>query len=95
MFLLQFLIFNIFFFRAIHTKHGTPGALRRARQPTAEAMKRSQRGSLGEDCVDDSQCEGQARELVIMSEPKLTGPRIFPAETVTQGDISLGLMQTS
>jgi hypothetical protein len=37
----------------------------------------------------------QARELVIMSAPKSTGPLILPAEKVTQGDILLGLMQTS
>jgi hypothetical protein len=37
----------------------------------------------------------QAQELVIMSEPKSTGPLNLPAGKVTQGDISLGLMQTS
>jgi hypothetical protein len=36
----------------------------------------------------------QARELVIMSEVKSTGPFILPADIFTQGDISLGLMQT-
>ena len=35
----------------------------------------------------------QARELVIMSEPKSTGPFILPADEVIQGDIPLGLMQ--
>jgi hypothetical protein len=39
----------------------------------------------------------QARELVIMSVPKSTTspPLALPAEKVTQGDIPLGLMQTS
>jgi hypothetical protein len=38
----------------------------------------------------------QARELVIMSEPKSTGhPLTLPAEQVTKDDIPLGLMQTS
>ena len=37
----------------------------------------------------------QARELVIMSEPKSTGPLILPADAVIQGYIPLGLMQTS
>jgi hypothetical protein len=37
----------------------------------------------------------QARELVIMSEPESTAPFILPADKVTQGDISLELMQTS
>jgi hypothetical protein len=37
----------------------------------------------------------QARELVIMSEPKPTAPLILPADRVTEGDIPLGLMQTS
>jgi hypothetical protein len=37
----------------------------------------------------------QARELMIMSEPKTTGPFIFSAKINTQGDIPLGLMQIS
>jgi hypothetical protein len=37
----------------------------------------------------------QARELVIMSEPKSTGRLAMPADKVTQGDISLGLLVTS
>jgi hypothetical protein len=37
----------------------------------------------------------KARELVIMSEPKSTGPLILPADKVTQGGISLGLVETS
>jgi hypothetical protein len=37
----------------------------------------------------------QARELVIMSEPKSTGPFILPADEVTLGNIFLGLIQTS
>ena len=37
----------------------------------------------------------QARELVVMSEPKSTGPLTLPADKFTQGDIPLGLMQTS
>ena len=37
----------------------------------------------------------QARELVIMSEPKSKGALPLPANKVTQGDIPLGLMQTS
>jgi hypothetical protein len=37
----------------------------------------------------------QARELVIMSEPKSTSPLILPANEVTKGDISFGFMQTS
>jgi hypothetical protein len=37
----------------------------------------------------------QARERVIMSEPKSTGhPLTLPADKVTQGDIPLVLMQT-
>jgi hypothetical protein len=30
-----------------------------------------------------------------MSEPKSTGPLSLPADTVNQGDIPMGLMQTS
>jgi hypothetical protein len=37
----------------------------------------------------------QARELVIMSKPKLTGSLILPAGKVTHGNIPLKLMQTS
>jgi hypothetical protein len=37
----------------------------------------------------------QARELIIMSEPKSTGSFTLPADKVTQSGISLGLMQTS
>ena len=37
----------------------------------------------------------QARELVVMSEPKSTGSLILPADKVTQDDILLVLMQTS
>ena len=37
----------------------------------------------------------QARELVIISEPKSTSPLILPAEKLIQVDIPLGLMQTS
>jgi hypothetical protein len=37
----------------------------------------------------------QARELVIMNDPKSTGPLILPADKDTQGDIPLGLIQTS
>jgi hypothetical protein len=37
----------------------------------------------------------QAQELVIMSEPKSTGPLILPADEVTKGDIPLELTQTS
>jgi hypothetical protein len=36
----------------------------------------------------------QARELVIMSEPKLTSPFILPVDRGPQGDIPLGLMKT-
>jgi hypothetical protein len=34
----------------------------------------------------------QARELVVVSEPKSTGPLIPPADKVSQGDILLRLM---
>jgi hypothetical protein len=37
----------------------------------------------------------QARELVVMSEPKSTGPLVLPADKVTKGFIPLELMQTS
>jgi hypothetical protein len=38
----------------------------------------------------------QAREVVVMSEPKSTATLlILPAGKVNQGDIPLGLMQTS
>ena len=37
----------------------------------------------------------QARQLVIVSEPKSTGALPLPAEEVTQGYIPLRLMQTS
>jgi hypothetical protein len=37
----------------------------------------------------------QARELVVMNEPKSTSPLIVPTDKVTQGDVSLRLMQTS
>jgi hypothetical protein len=39
----------------------------------------------------------QAREEVIMSEPKSTAPPplTLPADKITQGDIPLGLMLTS
>jgi hypothetical protein len=37
----------------------------------------------------------QERELVIMRELKSTAPLIMPAGKDTQGDISLGLIQTS
>jgi hypothetical protein len=37
----------------------------------------------------------QAREQVVMSEPKSIGPLILPAEKVIQGAIPLGLMQPS
>jgi hypothetical protein len=37
----------------------------------------------------------QAREQIILSEPKSTGPFILPADEVTKGNIPLGLMQTS
>jgi hypothetical protein len=32
----------------------------------------------------------QARELVIMTEPKSTGPLFLPADKATQGDKTLG-----
>jgi len=36
----------------------------------------------------------QAREVVIMSESKLTGPLILAGDEATKSDITLGLMRT-
>jgi hypothetical protein len=44
----------------LDTKQATPGALKRARQHSAETRKQSQRESFGETFVDEDQFEGCA-----------------------------------